>query len=68
MLHHTNKNWAFEGTQKIMDLSNVFIMIQKATDEYGDEYRKYILSKDKFVHNKTVDAVYKGWLYEKFYS
>lgn len=43
-----------------MDLSNVFIMIQKATDEYGDEYRKYILSKDKFVHNKTVDAVYKG--------
>lgn len=68
VLHHTNKNWTFEWTQKIMDLSNVFIMIQKATDEYWEEYRKYILSKDKFVHNKTVDAVYRWWTYEKFYN
>ncbi len=64
MLHHTNKNWTFEGTQKIMDLSNVFILIQKEENEFGEEYRKYILSKDKFVSNKSIDAIYRQWEYE----
>jgi hypothetical protein len=64
LLHHTNKNWTFEWTQKIMDLSNVFILIQKEENEYWEEYRKYTLSKDKFVSNKTVNAVYRRWEYE----
>ena len=64
ILHHTNKNWTFEWTQKIMDLSNVFILIQKEEDEYWEEYRKYLLSKDKFVSNKVVKAVYRKWEYE----
>lgn len=64
MLHHTNKNWTFEWTQKIADLSNVFILIQKEKNEYWDEYRKYILSKDKFVHNREICAMYKMWRYE----
>lgn len=64
LLHHTNKNWTFEWTQKIMDLSNVFILIQKEENEYWEEYRKYTLSKDKFVSNKTVNAVYRQWEYE----
>ena len=64
LLHHTNKNWTFEWTQKIMDLSNVFILIQKEENEYWEEYRKYTLSKDKFVSNKTVNAVYRKWEYE----
>ena len=66
MLHHTNKNWTFEWTQKIADLSNVFILIQKEESDYWEEYRKYILSKDKFVHNKVVNAIYRKWVYELF--
>jgi len=68
MLHHTNRQWTFEGSQKIKDLSNVFITIQKEESETWSEYRRYVLSKDKFVHNKAVDAVYNMWRYEKFYN
>ena len=68
MLHHTNRQWTFEGSQKIKDLSNVFITIQKEESETWSEYRRYILSKDKFVRNKFVDAVYNMWRYEKFYN
>ncbi|MBO7691770.1 MAG: hypothetical protein J6T10_03950 [Methanobrevibacter sp.] len=32
LLHHTNKLGKFEGSQKIMDLSNVFIMMDKEDD------------------------------------
>ena len=28
VLHHTNRAWTFEGSQKIMDLSNMFILIE----------------------------------------
>lgn len=66
VLHHTNRHWTFEGSQKIMDLSNVFILIQKDVDCDEVPYRKYTLSKDKFVHNKEVCAYYKMWKYEKF--
>lgn len=66
MLHHTNRQWTFEGSQKIMDLSNVFILIQKELDCDDKPYRKYTLSKDKFVHNKEVCAYYNQWEYEKF--
>jgi predicted ATP-dependent serine protease len=68
MLHHTNRQWTFEGSQKIKDLSNVFKTIQKEESETWSEYRRYILSKDKFVRNKFVDAVYNMWRYEKFYN
>ena len=68
MLHHTNRNWTFEGSQKIKDLSNVFILIEKEKNEMWDEYRKYILSKDKFVHNKEVNACYRMWKYEQIYD
>lgn len=66
MLHHTNRQWTFEGSQKIMDLSNVFILIQKEKDCDEKDYRRYTLSKDKFVHNKEVCAYYHWWVYEKF--
>jgi RecA-family ATPase len=32
MLHHTNRAGTWEGSQKIMDLSNVFIVITKMDD------------------------------------
>lgn len=69
MLHHTNRQWTWEGSQKIMDLSNVFIMITKEEDGEWQEYRKYKLMKDKFVVNKEVDVYYywgkyvKNWLW-----
>ena len=31
-LHHTNKAGTFEGSQKIMDLSNVFILMAPEED------------------------------------
>ena len=65
MLHHTNRQWTWEGSQKIMDLSNVFIMITKETDWEEQEYRKYKLMKDKFVVNKEVNVYYYWWKYVK---
>jgi predicted ATP-dependent serine protease len=58
ILHHTNRQGTWEGSQKIMDLSNVFLVISK--DENGDrqEYRKYTLLKDKYVTNKELDVYY----------
>lgn len=49
MLHHTNKTWVFEGSQKIKDLANVFIQISKDEDARGNKKTKFTLSKDKFV-------------------
>ena len=65
MLHHTNKFWKFEWSQKIADLSNVFIFIQKEQDDYGAECRKYLLYKDKFVTSKELKIRYTWWTYEK---
>lgn len=65
MLHHTNRQWTREWSQKIMDLSNVFIMITKEEDWEWQEYRKYKLLKDKFVVNKEVDVYYYWWKYVK---
>lgn len=65
MLHHTNRSWAWEGSQKIMDLSNVFIVITKEIDWEEQEYRKYKLMKDKYVVNKEVDVYYYWWKYVK---
>lgn len=66
MLHHTNRQWTWEWSQKIMDLSNVFIVISKEVDAEWEEYRNYKLMKDKFVSTKECDVYYHGWKYEKF--
>lgn len=65
VLHHTNRQWTWEGSQKIMDLSNVFIVISKDTDAEWEEYRHYALMKDKYVVNKEVDVYYYWWKYVK---
>ena len=65
MLHHTNRQWTWEWSQKIMDLSNVFIVITKEEDWEWEEYRKYKLMKDKYVVNKEVDVYYYWWRYVK---
>lgn len=66
MLHHTNRAWTWEGSQKIMDLSNVFIVISKEEDAEWEQYRNYALLKDKYVVNKDVDVYYRWWRYERF--
>lgn len=68
VLHHTNRTWTWEGSQKIMDLSNVMIVISKEMDAEWEEYRNYALIKDKYVTNKELDIYYywgkyvKDWL------
>lgn len=64
VLHHTNRAWTFEGSQKIMDLSNMFILIEKDVDWEWEEYRRYKLMKDKYTTNKEVELYYHGWKYE----
>lgn len=66
VLHHTNRSWTWEGSQKIMDLSNVMIVISKEKDAEWEEYRNYALIKDKYVTNRDVDVYYRWWKYERF--
>lgn len=58
LLHHTNKQWKFEGSQKIMDLSNVFIMIEKSDDGMWMPSRLYTLMKDKYTPEQELDLYY----------
>jgi len=58
LLHHTNKNWVFEWTQKIMDLSNVFITITADEDLQGNKMTKFELTKDKFVSRIELETYY----------
>lgn len=66
VLHHTNRTGTWEWSQKIMDLSNVMIVISKEMDAEWEEYRNYALIKDKYVTNKDVDVYYHGGRYDKF--
>ena len=66
VLHHTNRQWTWEWSQKIMDLSNVFLVISKQMDAEWEEYRNYKLTKDKYVPVKEVDVYYHWWKYERF--
>ena len=66
VLHHTNRQGTWEGSQKIMDLSNVMIVISKEMDAEWEQYRNYALIKDKYVTNKDIDVYYRWWRYEKF--
>lgn len=66
VLHHTNRTGTWEWSQKIMDLSNVMIVISKEVDAEWEQYRNYALIKDKYVTNKDIDVYYKWWQYERF--
>ena len=66
VLHHTNRQGTWEGSQKIMDLSNVMIVISKEVDAEWEQYRNYALIKDKYVTNKEIDVYYRWWKYERF--
>ena len=65
MLHHTNRQWTREGSQKILDLSNVFITIEKSDDGTGMPSRIYRLMKDKYTPDKEIELRYdiKTWDY-----
>ena len=65
MLHHTNRQWTREGSQKIMDLSNVFIVIEKSDDGTWFPSRIYKLMKDKYTPDKEIELRYdvKTWNY-----
>ena len=66
VLHHTNRTWTWEWSQKIMDLSNVMIVISKEMDAEWEQYRNYSLIKDKYVTNKELDVYYRWGKYERF--
>lgn len=68
MLHHTNRWWTFEWSQKIKDLSNVFIIVEKDEDWWWCQYTKYSLLKDKFVSNMEIDLYREKWKYYSFDS
>ena len=65
MLHHTNRQRTWEGSQKIMDLSNVFITIEKSDDWTWVPSRIYKLMKDKYTPDKEIELRYnvKTWEY-----
>lgn len=65
MLHHTNRQGTWEGSQKIMDLSNVFITIEKSDDWTWLPSRIYRLMKDKYTPDKEIELWYnvKTWEY-----
>lgn len=65
LLHHTNKLGKFEGSQKIMDLSNVFIMMDKEDDGCWMPCRIYKLMKDKYTPDCELTLWYdvKTWNY-----
>ena len=62
-LHHTNKKGEFEWSQKIMDLSNVFIEIEKDDWFWWDNLRNFKLTKDKFITNKELAIYYRNHEY-----
>lgn len=58
LLHHTNKKWEFEWSQKIMDLSNVFIVMTRDEDWMGNKLTNFELTKDKFVSRIELPVYY----------
>lgn len=66
MLHHTNRAGTWEGSQKIMDLSNVFIVIERDYDGTWEPLTKYKLMKDKYTSNAELSFYYRNWKYEEF--
>ena len=69
LLHHTNRAWTFEWSQKIMDLSNVFIIMTKQDADWAiPEYRTFTLSKDKYITKTEIDVRYDNWVYYDYYK
>lgn len=66
MLHHTNRSWTWEWSQKIMDLSNVFIVIERDYDWTWEPLTKYKLMKDKYTPNVELSLYYRNGKYEEF--
>lgn len=59
LLHHTNKFWKFEGSQKIFDFSNVFITMAKEDDDFIEvPSRIFKLEKDKYVRDVELEMYY----------
>lgn len=65
VLHHTNKRWEHEWSQKILDLANVFITIERECDPYAESYTTFTLTKDKFVEYSEIETTWKNWEYEE---
>lgn len=63
VLHHTNKSWEFEGSQKIMDDSNVFIIVGRDTSPSGLDTTTFTLSKDKFISYNEIQCMFESWEY-----
>jgi hypothetical protein len=63
LLHHTNKKWEFEGSQKIMDMSNVLIIMTPDEDMWGNRMTKFELTKDKFVSVIELEVYYPNQQY-----
>lgn len=68
-LHHTNRQGTREWSQKIMDLSNVFIVLERieSPDEDGIACTNYKLMKDKYVANVEQELYYYKGQYLKEY-
>lgn len=59
LLHHTNKFWKFEGSQKIFDFSNVFITMKKCDEDFVKiPSRIFKLEKDKYVNDVELEMYY----------
>lgn len=63
VLHHTNKSWEFEWSQKIMDDSNVFIVVGRDTSPYGIDTTTFSLTKDKFVNYIEIQCMFENGEY-----
>lgn len=71
LLHHTNKFWKFEGSQKIFDFSNVFITMKKCEEDFVKiPSRTFKLEKDKYVNDVELEMYYdiKTWTYTESLS
>lgn len=63
VLHHTNKAGDFEWSQKIMDDSNVFIVMWRDVSPMWTDMTKFTLTKDKFVNYTEIQACFEKWEY-----
>lgn len=69
LLHHTNRAGTFEWSQKIMDLSNVFIVMTKGDWDWAiPDYRTFTLSKDKYITKTEIDVRYNNGVYYDYYK
>lgn len=69
LLHHTNRAGTFEWSQKIMDLSNVFIVMTKQDWDWAiPDYRTFTLMKDKYITKTEIDVRYNNGVYYDYYK